>query len=364
MRSAVLENESQRLQALRSLDLLDTPTESDFDELVYLAAQVCGVPISLVSLVDAERQWFKAVVGLTVRETPREVSFCSHAILNSELFVVEDATKDPRFADNGLVTGAPAIRFYAGMPLITPDGFAMGTLCVIDLKPRQLTPEQEYSLRLLAGQVRAKMQLRLQKRELEAALREKDRIASELGRANEQLRELATTDMLTGLRNRRVFEDRAELEFEIARRQGHDLSVIIMDIDNFKRRNDTWGHGAGDTVLRQMGKILNSAVRPNHLAARYGGEEFVLLLPQTDAIGAARIAERVRRKMGMEHWEHEHVTVSLGTATLRGDTLSASHMVRSADRALYAAKRAGKDRTLMSSDKSGIWIAPKMISVD
>ena len=147
------ENEESRLADLKSHHILDTPSEETFDDLTALAAQICDVPIALVSLVDAHRQWFKAKVGVDVAETPRDIAFCAHTILQSEILVVPDATQDERFADNPLVIENPRIRFYAGMPLITAKGHAMGTLCVIDRRPRHLTLSQEEALHRLGRQV-------------------------------------------------------------------------------------------------------------------------------------------------------------------------------------------------------------------
>lgn len=132
------QNESARLAALHALLILDTPPEERFDSIVTFAANEFDVPIALISLVDANRQWFKARVGLEVCETGRDISFCGHAILQSDIFVIPDALDDQRFADNPLVTAAPYIRFYAGAPLVTPDGKALGTLCLIDIRPRRL----------------------------------------------------------------------------------------------------------------------------------------------------------------------------------------------------------------------------------
>ena len=160
MKAPIPINEAERLAALKQYHILDTGTEQPYDDITALAAHICEVPIAIISLVDEVRQWFKSRVGMERQQTSREIAFCAHAILQSEPFIVRDATKDPRFADNPMVTGEPYIRFYAGFPLINPEGLALGTLCVIDRKPRQLSPEQEKTMRSLARQVMALLELR------------------------------------------------------------------------------------------------------------------------------------------------------------------------------------------------------------
>ena len=155
-----LNHEAKRLKVLWQYDVLDTVPEELFDDLTELAACICEAPIALISLVDENRQWFKSKVGTTVTETSRDVSFCAHAIKQSELFIVPDAVKDKRFAKNPLVTSKPRIRFYAGAPLISPDGYALGTLCVIDKVPRELREEQKRALRILARHVVSQLELR------------------------------------------------------------------------------------------------------------------------------------------------------------------------------------------------------------
>ena len=173
--------EESRLAALRSYNILDTLPEKEFDDIVRLVSVVCDVPVALITLVDADRQWFKAKRGTDISETPRALSFCTHALGQPELLVVPDATQDTRFAENPLVTGGPQVRFYAGAPLRTPDGDALGTLCVLDSKPRTLTAEQQEALQILSRQVITQMELR---RRIAA----QERLMQERGKAQERLR--------------------------------------------------------------------------------------------------------------------------------------------------------------------------------
>src|SRR5258708_39722323 len=166
MSDQTLENEKKRLKVLWQYEVLDTVPEALFDDLTELAAGICEAPIALISLVDEKRQWFKSKFGTTVSETSRDISFCAHAIQQSDLFIVPDATKDERFAQNPLVVSEPKIRFYAGAPLITADGYALGTLCVIDKVPRELRPEQKQALRILARHVVSQLEMRRRSREL------------------------------------------------------------------------------------------------------------------------------------------------------------------------------------------------------
>ncbi len=160
MKAPLPSNETERLTALKEYHVLDTGTEQSYDDITVLAAHICKVPIAMISLVDEVRQWFKSRVGVGQQQTPREVAFCAHAILQNGPFIVQDATKDRRLADSALVTGEPHIRFYAGIPLVNPQGLALGTLCVIDHQPRRLSAAQQKALEALSRQVMALLELR------------------------------------------------------------------------------------------------------------------------------------------------------------------------------------------------------------
>lgn len=161
-------DETRRIAELRSYGVLDTPAEREFDDFTAIASLICGTPISLISLIDSDRQWFKSRVGLELRETSRDVAFCAHAILGDEVMEVADATADPRFADNPLVTAPGGIRFYAGAPLLTRSGSRLGTLCVIDRQPRELSAAQREALAILGRRVVAQLELRRLSRQREA----------------------------------------------------------------------------------------------------------------------------------------------------------------------------------------------------
>jgi diguanylate cyclase (GGDEF)-like protein len=337
MRAALPANETDRLETLHKSGLLDSSPEQAYDDITLLASYICGTPIAVVSLVDAERQWFKSSVGLDGSETPRDVSFCAHTILQPDtLLVVPDARLDSRFSDNSFVVNDPHIRFYAGAPLVTPEGHALGTLCVVDLTPRQLNDAQIHALQALARQVMAHITLRGQ--------------AQEMQRLNNQLERLSVRDELTGINNRRAFD--IALQREIARAQHYNspLSLVLLDVDAFKSYNDSFGHQEGDRVLRMVGSVLaqhiEDQVNDMAVAARYGGEEFALILPDTPAEAAMCIAEQVRIAFEQAVWPRRAVTASFGVATTTPEmnTVAPETLVALADQALYLSKHSGRNR--------------------
>lgn len=341
MEAALPKNEVERLQALSEYRVLDTLPEQGYDDITSLAAYICKTPIALVSLVDASRQWFKSKVGLPAQETVRSDAFCAHALLQpQQILLVEDALKDVRFADNRLVVGPPYIRFYAGVPLLTPSGQALGTLCVIDTQPRVMDAVAQSALSSLARQVMVQLELR-------KAIFRAQQTEQELQQLNQALTTQTLTDALTQVNNRRALENNLVNEWERAFRYSQPLSLLMLDVDDFKSYNDRFGHQSGDAVLQQVADILTREARQPDFVARYGGEEFVIVLPETDREGALYIAERIRYKIEQAIWTQRPVTVSIGVASY-GSQADAEALLSQADQAMYRAKHAGRNCVMVA----------------
>lgn len=318
-------DESERLATLRSYEVLDTACEENFDRIVRLAARLSGTPVALISLLDTHRQWFKARYGFDVAETPREQAFCAHAILHpSRQLLVPDATQDPRFADNPMVTGSFGVRFYAGVPLVAPEGQALGALCVMDRTPRDLSPEVLDALTTLAQAVMTALELR---------------------RALHRMREYALSDALTGLPNRPAFVQALGRALARQHRDRAPFSLLYLDLDGFKQINDRLGHGTGDAVLVAAARLLQRCIRKGGMAARIGGDEFAAVLVGGDGSEAYAVAERVRdtiaagmAAMGMA------VTASVGAIAFLDPPADEAAGMALADAQMYAAKAAGKNQ--------------------
>jgi len=321
------------LATLDDFRILDTEPDLRFDNLVEIASAHFGTPIALVSLVDADRQWFKAKVGLSANQTPRRMAFCAHSIANPDVVtVIEDAALDTRFQTNPLVTGDPNIRFYAGAPILAEDGAAMGTVCVIDRVPRKFGPEERAMLARMADNARSLM---------------------ELHRRNSLLREAADRDPLTGLLNRRG------LDREIKRAMGAVLAgencgLLYLDLDKFKLVNDSYGHEIGDGLLRETARRLQTAARQGDFVARIGGDEFVVLLVHpVDQTVLELVSMRVLRACAapvMMHDQAVGVGVSIGAAQAPRDAVAPRDLLRAADRAMFDAKRAGRGQVVFAGD--------------
>ncbi len=475
-----MQDETERLRALEELDILDSAPEESFDEAARMAATICGAPTAMVNLLDRDRQWFKARVGIPVCELPRKGSICDLTIGRTTPLVIADASQDHRVRENRHVTGDPNVRFYAGAPLNTSEGYTFGTLCVVDTVPHQLTQEQTDALAALGRQVSAQMELQAKVRLLARVVCDKERIerelrersaqfsafmdhsptigfikdsegrflyynstfcerfgvtptewigknvfdlfpkefaatyhatdmeilrsgvaqvveetspgpdmrtlywrthkfristeggpdllgglsldtshehetAEKLRRSHEQLRamnmelmELSVTDGLTGLRNRRNFDER--LARKIA--TGISFSLLLLDVDHFKALNDCFGHKCGDDVLRTLAELLNENTRVADSVFRYGGEEFAILLPDTSAEDALAMAERLRTTVADFPWKQRAVTLSAGVGTRAARHRHAADLLDEVDAALYRAKHLGRNR-VVAADEPG-----------
>lgn len=309
-------DDAKRVYQLRSLGILDTPAEERFDRLTRLAKRFFQVPIAMVNLVDSKRLWVKSSIGLDRGESPRDISLCGHAILGDEVLVVPDAKQDPRFSDNPYVINAPYLRFYAGWPLKYFDGSKMGTLCIIDTKPRQLNQDDLEAFKDLAELVQREM----------LAI------------------ELATLDDLTGISNRRGFFTLAQTSLNICNRHKIPATLVYFDIDNFKSINDTFGHHEGDHALITFARQMKLSFRDSDIYARLGGDEFVVLLTNTSLQDAQELIERFRTSLTIlnagQHRGYD-VSFSSGIVDVPPDkSYSIEELLDRADTQMYEKKRA------------------------
>jgi len=315
---AIPANESSRIDTLRSFNILDTSPEERFDRLTRLAKHLFNVPIALVSLVDTNRQWFKSCVGLSASETPRDISFCGHAILGDEIFMVPDTLTDERFHNNPLVTGGPGIRFYAGCPLAVQNGSKLGTLCLIDIKPRILNEGECNLLQDLA---------RMVEQEIAAV-------------------QMATIDELTMLSNRRGFEALAEHALKACDRMKKPATLLFFDLNDFKKINDTYGHMEGDSALVTFAGLLQKAFRDCDVIGRLGGDEFVALLIDSNYATTSESIQRFNKMLDMNNSEaHRDYNIRYSVGQIEYDIerhSSIKCILSEADAAMYANKRALK----------------------
>jgi len=315
--------ELSRLRGLYGLDLIDRGVDSRFDPIVRLAARSLGVPIALVTLIDADRQWFCASTGTDLDGTTRSESFCAQVIDDDiDILVVEDTAADERFSELQIVVGVPHVRFYAGATIRTSDGSPLGTVCVLDVEPRSFDDEERAVLRDLADLVQ---------RELRQV-------------------ELATTDEMTGLANRRSFE--ATLDRYLLRdvgptrtdgANGDDdaaTAVVFGDVDGLKAVNDSAGHGVGDDLLQRAATILSEATGPGDVAARLGGDEFAVLLRHANDADVTALIGQLQSAIAESNRTvapDRHVAISFGYAVARSGDTSAS-LIDRADGAMYDVK--------------------------
>lgn len=327
--------EQRRLQQLSQLNLQN---QEIFDNLTNLAANIADMPVALISLVEEHHQRFLARTGIDLTETSRTIAFCAHTIVQGSMLEVPDARLDPRFHDNPLVTGPAGVRFYAGIPLVLSTGDALGTLCVIDHHPGQLSERQRLALKTLASSAVSEIELRRRILELEQE-------AERRYKAEQHVLHLATRDPLTALPNRATLRDRLEQQTLQAKRQQQQFAVLFLDLDRFKPINDAMGHEAGDDALLGVAARLVGALRESDTVARLGGDEFAILLPNLSGeTEALRIATQLITTMEEPLPIKGHslyLSASIGVALYPAHGTSGDQLLGHADLAMYEAKRQG-----------------------
>lgn len=278
IKPAIPSDETRRLQTLRDLRLLDTPPEERFDRVTRLAKQLFSTQIALVSLIDADRQWFKSRQGLDAQETHRDISFCGHAILDDKIMVVNDAEQDQRFCDNPLVCGDPSIRFYAGYPLAASDGSRVGTLCVIDDKPKEVSEEQLQLLRELGRMVEEEMHA-----------------------AND-----ATLDPVTGLSNRNGLVEIANHLLALSKREKQPTTLMMFYLHQLRAMEERDERYEGDTAAVELSHLLKVSFRESDVVARCAVDTFCVLLANTDVEGASEVQRRFDMQLAERNRDSSH----------------------------------------------------------
>ena len=314
-----LTDEAGRLEALEHLEAEAHGSEASFDLITKLVQLTLKMDTATINLITRDKQKPKAVQGLGLSACPREIAFCNITIQGYEPLIIEDTKLDQRVQDNPLVTGPPFLRSYIGAPLTTADGYNLGALCAVDSKPRRFTTTEIDVLSKCAELVMNQLELRAQ----------------------------ANRDFLTGLHNRRSFMFGLNREMAQLRRNRRVAAIALLDIDHFKHVNDTFGHPAGDRVLREFAGILEEECRQSDLIARIGGEEFAVLLPESDLCSARRWADRVRKKIAAARFDGERalrLTASIGITAVDGAIGEPDAIMASVDHALYEAKQLGRNR--------------------
>lgn len=322
-----LKDEEGRLAALRRYDVADSLGEGPVQRVVELVQDMLEVPAAAVTLLDADREWIRSARGIAAEFISRRDAFCDETIRRYEPLIVADAHDDWRFARNPMVTGAPYVRSYLGVPLTTPDGYNIGSLCAFDTSPREFT---EREARILGKCARL--------------------VVEQL-----ELQQVARQDSMTGALTRSGFLAEVDKEFTRAIRYDRPSALVMIDVDHFRTINDRYGHPAGDAVLVSIATACMSSMRKSDILGRIGGEEFGLLLPETGAEDAREAADRIRRAVESTIVEAGgaaiRATISLGVAPIPAASEGAGGWLAEADIALYEAKQFGRNRVVLGKPR-------------
>jgi len=331
-----------KIANIHSLDLFYTPLEERFERITRIARRALQVPVSAITLLNDEKQWFKSVAGWGTSELPREHGICRLTVQENRLITISDLSQDPRTAQSPIVASAPRFRAYAGHPLTDEHGSVAGTFCVFGLKPREFNAADRQTVTDLAAMTQREL-LSDRLSDAHSALTAKLSVA----------RREAMMDPLTRLWNRRGASVLLKSAFTGADQRGTPLTLALLDLDNFKRVNDNYGHQIGDEVLRKVAGRLISAVRNNDIVCRIGGDEFLILMSETDAHAAARLAERIRRAVTDTAVPTRDgsmtMSVSVGcTVRQPKDASPVEDLLERADQALLQSKASGRNRVRMT----------------
>jgi len=364
-------NEAERVAELHSLGLLDTASSPSFDAITAAAVELFGVPMSLVSLMDEDRQWFKSAVGFGATiETPRAIAFCAYPVASGDYFDVEDAIIDVRFADNPLVVSGPGVRFYAGAPIISPSGNALGTVCILDAEPRDLSAEERRMLEHLAEMAAALCEEHRQRNQSlnsveqvltaigDAVLADGSGDVSRQRRLQQELEYLTDHDRLTGALDRVEFERQLGAAISTARQTDQSHAVLYLDLDQFRIVNDQFGHVIGDELLRQVAALITNELTSADTVAHLGGDEFGIVLQNYSVDQAMFFAERIVG--GVQQLRHGfvglsiHTGVSIGVVAITADSPNVGDVLKHADIACCMAKQGGGNgaQLVASSDRA------------
>lgn len=339
--------EARRLRALQRYSILDTPPEGAFDRITAMAADLLDVPLAIVSLVDADRVWFKSVSGmLGVREIERQPGFCSTTIEQGEANLIPHISCDSRFGSPIEIAGAQ-FEFYVGVPLQTHDGYSIGGLCCLDVKPRRLSDQQINQLQTLGAIVMDEMELRFSARRI-------SELNEQLAETCNVLEHRTTFDAQTGLLTREATLERGARLMERARREGKRVAVLQMDVDRFKQINDSYGHAAGDAVLREVGARLSAGCRTCDVLGRIGGEEFLMVIYDVEPTEAREAADRLRGSIARSEMIIDGcaglsvpITLSGGLYVHEGrGRMRLGDAMGRADKLLYRAKAEGRNQII------------------
>ena len=335
--------ESERVRALREMRILDTPREERFDRITRLAARIFDVPVSTIGFIDEDRLWFKSTFGFSMRETRRDSAFCSFTILQDDLLVIGDASTDETFSRMPTVVTEPHLRFYAGCALYSPDRFRVGTICMVDYRPRVLTAEDLQTLRDLASWVQTELRMpRMRRAQLE--------LVFERERFNQHPR----VDGHTRFWTREAITEILEHELRQSRSEQSSVGLIVIRIDDLASFDRQYGSAKRAVVLSDLAQSVRFSVRPYDFMGRWSEEELLLVLPGADLPKTAVAAERIRQKLASARFETPggvaSFTSTIGVASSSEDrSTSSSVLIAAAEEALRLALASGGNRTRLGS---------------